>query len=157
MEHVFSERVAVLDDDVRFIRLVERMLKTAGIGIEPVTTPDLDDAAAVLAGAHCSAALIDLYMYGTACGFSLVERLRAQPATRDLPVILTSGAHREIGRHVRFLVDHGCGVLLKPFSRDDLLCRLRGTPHAEGAASAIAGVGPDRHWLPALRPLHVQR
>jgi CheY-like chemotaxis protein len=157
MEHVFSQRVAVLDDDVRFIRMVERMLNHAGIGMQPVTTPDLDDAAGVVASAGCSAALVDVYMYGAAFGFSLIERLRGQPATRDLPIIVTSGAHREIGRRVRFLLDNDCAVLLKPFTGEELLGHLRGAPRVDAAAGASAGSGPERHWLPALRPMHVQR
>jgi CheY-like chemotaxis protein len=118
------DRIAVLDDDIKFIRLVERVLHGLEIDIQPVTTPDLDEAVRVVRMTGCSAALVDLYMYGDPCGFRVVEKLRDDPATSELPVILTSGAHREIGRRVGFLVEHHCGVLLKPFSVEDLLARI---------------------------------
>lgn len=117
--------VAVLDDDVQFIRMVERILKTDGLSIQPVTTPDLDEAVRVVAMTGCRAALVDIYMYGEAAGFELIERLRAQPATSDLPLIVTSGAYREIARRVPFLQQHQCSILAKPFEVDALISQLR--------------------------------
>ena len=119
-----ANRIAVLDDDIKFIRLVERVLQGIEIEIQPVTTPDLDEAVRVVRATGCQAALVDLYMYGDPSGFRLVEKLRGDPATNDLPVILTSGAHRELGRRVSFLVEHHCSVLLKPFSVQELLARV---------------------------------
>jgi DNA-binding response OmpR family regulator len=118
------ERIAVLDDDIKFIRLVERVLDGLDIDIQPVTTPDLDEAVRVVRTTRCRAALVDLYMYGDPSGFRMVEKLRHDPGTSDLPVILTSGAHRELGRKVGFLVQHHCSVLLKPFSVEELLTRV---------------------------------
>jgi len=117
--------VAVLDDDVQFIRMVERILKTDGLPIQPVTTPDLDEAVRVVAMTDCRAALVDIYMYGEAAGFELIERLRAQPVTAELPLIVTSGAYREIARRVPFLQHHGCSILPKPFEVDALLSQVR--------------------------------
>jgi CheY-like chemotaxis protein len=123
----------VLDDDVQFIRMVERILGTEDIPVQPVTTPDLDEAVNVVAMTHCRAALVDIYIYGEVAGFELVERLRGNPATADLPIIVTSGAYREIARHVPFLQQHHCSILPKPFDVDALLTRL-----AEGATAAAA-------------------
>src|SRR5688572_18712191 len=110
-----SRPIAVLDDDVQFIRMVERILKTEGTPIQPVTTPDLDEAVRVVAETDCQAALVDIYMYGEAAGFELVELLRSNAATADMPLIVTSGAYQEIARRVPFLQRHGCLVLPKPF------------------------------------------
>lgn len=121
------ERVAVLDDDIKFIRMVERMLGSEGIEVEPVTTPDIDEAVRVVALTRCGAALVDVYMYGNPQGFRLIEALRRDPATAALPLVVTSGAHRELGRRVGFLVDRHCSLLLKPFGIEDLLDRLAGS------------------------------
>lgn len=116
--------VAVIDDDIRFIRLIERILATEGVGIEPITTLDADEAVAIVAAKNCQAALVDVYMYGDALGFELIEELRRVPATESLPLIVTSGARREIGRKVAFLQEQRCSVLLKPFKPEELLARL---------------------------------
>jgi CheY-like chemotaxis protein len=116
--------VAVLDDDVQFIRMVERMLRSRNIPVQPVTTPDLDDAVSVIAGSRCRAALIDIYVYGAAAGFPIIELLRQEPLTRGLPLVVSSGAYRDIARHIPFLQEHHCSVLPKPFTMDELFTRL---------------------------------
>ncbi|MBF6599193.1 MAG: response regulator [Dehalococcoidia bacterium] len=124
LEAISQGRVAVFDDDIKFIRLVERILRGVNLDIQPITTPDIDEAARVVSCTGCRAALIDLYMYGDLRGLRLVEMLRQDPATSELTLIMTSAAHRELGRRVGFLVEHHCGVLLKPFSIDELLSRI---------------------------------
>ena len=119
------DSIAVLDDDIKFIRLVERILRQEHIDVWPVTTLDLDEAVRVVEQSACSAALVDIYMYGDCAGFALIEKLRANPSTADLPLIVTSAAHREVGRKVGFLVKNKCSVLLKPFEVDDLLTKVR--------------------------------
>ncbi len=120
-----ARRVAVIDDDIRFIRLVERILRSEDVEVEPITTLDVDEAIRVLSNSRCDAAIIDVYMYGSQTGFTLVERLRNDPATADLPIIVASGARREIGRKFEFLQQYRCGVLLKPFEIDELLTKLK--------------------------------
>jgi DNA-binding response OmpR family regulator len=120
--------VAVIDDDLPFIRMVERGLATESIAVQPVTTMDIDEAVRVVEAERCQAAFVDVFMYGDALGFSLVERLRANAGTRTLPIVVTSGARREIGRHVEFLQEHRCAVLLKPFDLADIIARVQHRP-----------------------------
>jgi DNA-binding response OmpR family regulator len=134
----FERRIAVLDDDIQFIRMVERVLSTDEIGVEPVTTLDLEEAARVIAGARCDAALIDIYMYGDAAGFELIDRLRAERTTASLPILVTSGARREIGKRVEFLQERACDVLLKPFEPEELLGRVRALAQAPAAVTGGA-------------------
>jgi DNA-binding response OmpR family regulator len=83
-------------------------------------------------------------MYGDASGLQMVEELRQNPQTADLPLIVTSAAHRELGRRVGFLLEHHCSVLLKPFSIDDLLSRIgvSSTPGAGAISSTTAAARP---------------
>lgn len=149
-------RVAVLDDDVRYIRMVERMLNQENVEVLPITTMDVDEAIGVITSTKCDAAIIDVYMYGSQLGFGLVERLRAHPATANLPIIVASGARREIGKKVSFLQQHRCGVLVKPFETDDLIDKLEGVqpeatdPSAGTAASATPFSNPLRRVTAAL-------
>lgn len=115
------KRIGVMDDDIVFIRFVQRALATAGIAVEPVTTFDLAEAVHVIVETACDAVFVDLFMYEGVHGFDCVERLRADGRTRDLPLVVTTGAHDLVARRAQFLTQHGCLVLLKPFSVEELL------------------------------------
>ncbi len=135
--------VAVLDDDIKFIRLVERVLGEEEIDVLPITTLDLDEAVRILAEHACLVALVDIYMYGDATGFAFIEKVRANEATASLPLIVTSGAHREVGRKVSFLVENHCTVLLKPFEVSDLIAKVRGaTPPRARAPERLRAIAP---------------
>lgn len=151
MEGTTAGAVAVLDDDIRFLRMVERALQANGLRVQPVTTPDPGDAVRVVEQSDVCAALIDIFMYGEAAGFEVIDRLRTNPATARLPIIVTSGARREIARKRDFLRDARCAVLEKPFGIDELLCCID---------RAIAGDDPakrDRQYRRGARAAPLSR
>jgi DNA-binding response OmpR family regulator len=118
--------------------MVERALLAADMACQPVTTLDLDEAARVIAEAACDIALVDVFMYDRASGFEVVRRLRSEGSTVSLPILITSGAAKEVARRVEFLQEHACEVLLKPFEPDQLIERVRSmlrTPCAGDLAS----------------------
>lgn len=113
--------VVVFDDDVQFLRMVERVLEDRGLRVELVTTPVLANAADLITAMKPRLIMVDLFMYGAATGFSFVELLRSRPEHRALPIVVTSGAHAALARRAQFLREHRCQVLPKPFGADDLL------------------------------------
>jgi CheY-like chemotaxis protein len=119
-------RVAVCDDDVRFIRMVERLLAEAHAAIVPVTTLDPNDAVRVVMEAACDAALIDLNIYNDGqAGLTLVRLLRECPATAGMSLFLvTAASPRDVKRHEALLRESRCGVLPKPFSAEELFAAL---------------------------------
>ena len=118
-------RIAVCDDDIRFIRYVERALACADVAMTPVTTLDLDEAVRVLAASGCDAALVDLCMYDDRhAGFRLVERIRACAPTASLPLFLATGDVREAMRHQDLLQAHHCELLAKPFGPEELMSTI---------------------------------
>ena len=146
----FPTRIAVLDDDIRFIRMVERGLEGAAMSVQPVTTLDPDEAVRVIASYGCDAALVDVYMYGEAAGFDIVRLLRSTPETYALPLLLTTGARREVGRQAAFLEEHRCEVLLKPFEITDLVRTVAALIAGQGApARAAPGLAAVRASIPA--------
>jgi CheY-like chemotaxis protein len=149
LESRWLERVAVFDDDVRFIRYVERVLSMERIETVPITTFDAGEAVRVAAESGCNAALVDLRMYNDpAAGFAFVQALREDPRTSNLPVCLVTGELTELKRR-RDLIDHyGCSVLPKPFTPDDLLGVL-GLTAAPERTLAPAPVMP-RSMSPAV-------
>jgi len=116
-----SPCVAVIDDDIRFIRYVERLLSVSGVTVSPITTDDLEQTAQVMSDAHCSAALVDVFMYDQVHGFAAVESLREDPRTAHVPLIISSADHREVARATKRIEHQGCSVLLKPFEPEELL------------------------------------
>lgn len=146
MVNTHSRCIAVLDDDIRFIRMVERVLDGENISIQPITTVDLEEAVRVVAQSGCEMAIVDIFMYDHAAGFTLIEMLRAEPATAELPILVASGAHREIGKRFAFLQEHNCDVLLKPFGIDELIDKVR--------YPALAQVRPagEEPQMPVLLP-----
>ena len=121
---IAARKVAVLDDDLAYIRLVERILCASGAAVEPITTLDPAEAVAVIEATGCTDALVDVYMYGEALGFTLVRRIRETAATARMPIVVASGAHRQVARKAGLLEELGCPVLLKPFEPDDLTAKL---------------------------------
>jgi CheY-like chemotaxis protein len=121
-----ARHVAVCDDDVRFIRFVERLLVEADARICPVTELDPADAVRVVADACCDAVMIDLHIYNDdEAGLTLVRLFREDPRTSGLPLLMVTGAsQRDLKRHDAFLQSYGCGLLPKPFEANELLTTL---------------------------------
>ncbi len=67
--------------------------------------------------------LMDLFMPGVS-GFDLLERMRATPALRDLPVVVISAADRRATERARQL-HPGVVVVPKPLDLDFLLEQVR--------------------------------
>ena len=120
-----ARRVAVCDDDLPFIRFVERALAGTGATVHPVTTLDPAEAVRVIADTGCDAALIDLHMYNDdRAGLTIAELLRHDPATRDIRMRIATAAPRDLRRFDTELESLNCPVLPKPFDIDELLLTL---------------------------------
>lgn len=121
-----ARHVAVCDDDMRFIRFVERLLGEVEAAICPVTTLDPHEAVNVVAHAGCDAVMIDLRIYNDDhAGLTLVQLFREHPVTASLPLLMVTGAsQRDLKKHDEFLQAHGCALLPKPFGADALLDAL---------------------------------
>jgi CheY-like chemotaxis protein len=54
-------------------------------------------------------------------GRQLVQRLRADPTTSAIPIIVSSGDVRFLRQQEQLLLAHGCELLTKPYGLDTLL------------------------------------
>src|SRR5688500_17770691 len=54
-------------------------------------------------------------------GWQFIQRLKLHRATADIPIIVCSGAIKELKEMEGYLVSKNIGVLYKPFDVDDLL------------------------------------
>ena len=68
-------------------------------------------------------------------GWSLLQLLRMNPGTKEIPIVLCTGAVAEASELEPHLAEMGVRVVLKPFDLDDLLGVIRESlePHAREA------------------------
>jgi CheY-like chemotaxis protein len=95
--------ILVVDDDVAICTLLKDVLEESGYCVE--TAAD-GTALRVAADTHPTVVLLDLMMAGTD-GYQVGQRLRADPATADIPIIVLSAGARA-RQAVRQLGADGC-------------------------------------------------
>lgn len=121
------------DDSVTIQRVIE--LTFANESIRVVTAPDGHAATAMLESERPDIVLADVGLPAVD-GYTLAERLKRNPATAAIPVLLLTGAFEPIdeGRARRT----GCnGVLVKPFEPHRVVSLVK---------TLLAGKTPDNLW-----------
>lgn len=115
--------VLVCEDDLDVARLLETILTSAGYVVHQA--PTLERARRLLREHQYDAVTLDLIL---ADGDSavLISEIRANPVTRNLPVIIVSGSQSQLGKAAVLVSD----VIRKPFAEDRLLAAVQ---------SALAG------------------
>ncbi len=114
-------RVLVADDDASTRQLFSRVLTKAGF----VAIEACDGTAALeaIAADPPAAVLLDTRMPGLD-GLQVLRRLRADPATRTLPVVLVTG-QADVDHRVAGLEAGASDYITKPVHPDELVARLR--------------------------------
>ena len=117
---VTGERILVVDDEADIVALVAFHLVKAGYRVSTASTgPD-----ALAAARQERPALIVLdQMLPGASGYDVLEQLRAQPATREIAVLMLT-ARREEQDRIRGLSLGADDYLTKPFSPQELVLRV---------------------------------
>jgi CheY-like chemotaxis protein len=131
-----ARRILVVDDEPEIRTLVERTLTARGFEVD--TAPDGEEALARVAARPPALVLLDA-MLPRIHGFEVARRLRADPRTRGVPVIMMTAIYRGW----RFAQDareaYGAeDYIEKPFRLDDLVKRV------EAVLEATATRGPAK-------------
>ena len=128
-----TARVLVVEDDTSIRGLLATLLENEG---HDVVTAEDGLAGLVAAGADVpDLVLLDLVMPDLG-GRRVLEELRADPRTADVPVIVVTGRPDEAAA---LLPDVGAAdVVGKPFAVEDLLGRVRAVLDAAGRAGGDA-------------------
>jgi len=87
--------VAIVEDQAAIAELLHDVLEDAGYA--PVIISSSMTAVAEIAESGAQISLLDIMM-PRKNGWEVLDELRAEPATRDLPVVLTSAVYDRIGR-----------------------------------------------------------
>jgi CheY-like chemotaxis protein len=111
-----SPAPALVVDDHAPMRQLAAIVLSRHLGVEVVAAADGEEALRLVADRRPMLILTDMMMPGLG-GADLTRRLRADPATRDIPIIAMSG-----GPHAVEARAAGCDAFLgKPFSPRQLV------------------------------------
>ncbi len=116
-----TDTIMVVDDEPGNIRLLGEILVAEGYQV--IVARSGEEALARIENTLPTVLLLDVVMPGLS-GYDVCQRLRANPKTAGLPIILVTGARPEEER-VRGLDAGADEFLTKPVNREELLARLR--------------------------------
>ena len=114
-------RILAVDDDATVLGLLRLLLEAAGYAV--ATAGSVDEAVAAVATAPPDLVICDVRLPG-APPFALRDHLAADPATAGLPVLLCSGALRELAAAAERPAHGRVATLPKPFDIDELVATV---------------------------------
>lgn len=130
-----APRILAVDDDPDLLGLLGHALSPEGYRVACANS-----AAAALAAIRQeppALVILDLWLEDRAAGWRLLRRLRADPVTLDLPVVVASADIVAVRRYEAALRALGCAILEKPFDLDTLLAIV--ARHAPLRGEAVSG------------------
>jgi len=116
-----SSRVLVIDDEENIIDLITLGLKYEGFEVE--AAGDGEEGIAAAQRTNPVFIIID-WMLPDMNGLEVCSRLRSNPTTRDIPILMLT-AKDEVGSRVEGLNTGADDYLTKPFNFEELVARIR--------------------------------
>ena len=114
-------RIAIIDDDAVFVELMHDLL-AIGEGYEVISSAHWAQSYEFIKGSTPDLIILDLMMGREQTGWAVLELLRQDPHTTDIPVILCSAAAPALTQCPTRIADHGpVETVSKPFDVDHLL------------------------------------
>ena len=116
-----TPRIAVIDDDAIFLELMHDLLAT-GEGYEVLSSPHWAHSFEFVKDVAPDLIILDLMMGRAQTGWAVLELLRQDPATANIPIILCSAAVPALSQCESRLIERGrLETVAKPFDVDHLL------------------------------------
>jgi DNA-binding response OmpR family regulator len=116
-------RIAVINDDTAFLDLMEELLEKEE-GYEVSVCKEAHNAYQFVKDFHPDLVVLDIRVGHEENGWTILELLTLDPATRPIPVIVCSAALHSLAEHQPLLEQYDCEVLAKPFDLDALLAKV---------------------------------
>ena len=134
-----TARLLLIDDDARLTAMLGDYLRAAGLSVEAAA--NLGEGRARIAAQSFDAVVLDL-MLPDGDGLDLCRELRADPRTRQLPLLMLTARAEPLDRVVGLELGAD-DYLPKPFNPRELVARIhavlrrRATPPPAGAPAAM--------------------
>jgi CheY-like chemotaxis protein len=113
-------RIAVINDDTAFLDLMRDLLETEG-GYHALICREWEDAHGFVKEHKPALLILDIRIGGEERGWTILNLLTLDPATRHIPIIVCSAAIQSLHEHQDLLSKYGICALPKPFDLDTLL------------------------------------
>ncbi|MCA1723425.1 MAG: response regulator [Thermomicrobia bacterium] len=114
--------IAVVNDDTLFLELMHDLLTQEGY--RTAIWKEGDKAYEMIKEHRPVLVILDIRMERPDTGWMVLELMRLDPATAQIPVIICSADTARIREKEAYLREKGCDVLEKPFLLEDLLERV---------------------------------
>lgn len=114
-------KVLVVDDEPNIVLSLEFLMEQAGF--EVVTAEDGEEALEQVRAASPDLLLLDISLPGMS-GFDVLERLRSQDATAQLPIIMLTAHGRDVEREKGMALGAD-DYITKPFSTQSLVEKVK--------------------------------
>ena len=131
-----TRRILVIDDDADLLTCIQLVLSAEGFAVQ--TAQSLAGTDQIRAAPLPDVVVCEVRMAGQPA-FAALDQLRAEPDTRDLPVLLCTGAVQDIEQAGERLPGERTRLLLKPFAVDDLLACIDLLSRPQSALRTSAG------------------
>jgi DNA-binding response OmpR family regulator len=116
-------RILVIDDNADLLQMIRLLLEERG-GHEVVLSAEGQDGIEKAAADPPDLAIVDVMMPGMT-GYEVCQRLRAQPSTADIPIIILTARGQDVDRQAA--LEAGADVYIaKPVTMADLLEQVNG-------------------------------
>lgn len=129
----------VVDGDAALRALLTDALEEEGYRVWGCAS--VPQARSVLAHTIPDLLLLDIYQHAAAEGIALIDHVRLQRTTYDLPMVICSADQRLLKHEGTRLRTLGCGILPKPFDLETLFTMIAQLLSAPSRAEQTRAVG----------------
>jgi CheY-like chemotaxis protein len=145
-DETMGYKLLLADDSITIQKVVELVL--AGEGFDIKATNNGDEALSAIAAFSPDVVLADIAM-PVMNGYQLCEKIKSNPETKDIPVILLAGAFEPIDEEVAQKVGAD-DYIVKPFESQELISKVNAVLVNKAIPQAIAGGQEESEAVEAI-------
>jgi DNA-binding response OmpR family regulator len=113
-----QQHILVVDDEADMVDLVQLILESAGYQVTTATSGE--EALKKIAHDSFDLLMLDVNMPDMD-GWQLIQKVRAQPETAQLPIIMVTAKSHSMDRIMGLSILHVNDYITKPFGRQELV------------------------------------
>jgi CheY-like chemotaxis protein len=117
-------RIMLINDDRPFLALMHQLLEAIE-GYEVLICMEGDQAYEFVKQHRPDLVILDIRMGGEEIGWTILQLLTLDPATRPIPLLVCSAAIHDLQAHEPLLQGYGVDILPKPFDLEVLLAKVQ--------------------------------